>query len=477
MDDRELVAAIRARLADRVGKDRYEVWFGAGTQMSLRGETLVIEVRDQFFQDWLRTHFRKDLEAASEEICGRSLLLEFRIAPAAKPARADAPTCAATPNGSTACADHAAAEKVTQPAKAPQTPKAAASHGRTPRRPLATLPEFVVGDSNCLAFKAAEIVAERPGTYSPLLVHGPTGTGKTHLLEGICAASRRLRPQATAIYLSAEQFTTGFLEALHGSGLPSFRRKYRDVELLAIDDVQFFANKKATLTELLHTVETLLRGGRQLLFAADRPPAQLKILGPELTARLQGGMVCGLEPAGYATRLSIVHQVAGRLGLTMPEEVAAFIASRFTTQSRELAGALKRLQATSLAHERPITLAMAEETLAELIDHQGRVVKLADIERAVCDVFGLDASSLQSDGKAKAVCHPRMLAMFLARKHTRAALWEIGSYFGRRSHSTVISAQRKIESWMADGSTVRLHDRPLSLEEMIRRVEERLRAG
>ena len=202
------------------------------------------------------------------------------------------------------------------------------------------------------------------------------------------------------------------------------------------------------------------------------------MLGPELMARLQAAWSAAWSrpdtPRGWASS----DQVAGRLGLTMPEEVAAFIAPHFTTQSRELAGALKRLQATSLAHERPITLAMAEETLAELIDHQGRVVKLADIERAVCDVFGLDAEQpaigRQGQGRhAIRACWPCFWPA--STRGPRCA--EIGSYFGRRSHSTVISAQKKIESWMADGSTVRLHDRPLSLEETIRRVEERLRAG
>jgi chromosomal replication initiator protein len=259
--------------------------------------------------------------------------------------------------------------------------------------------------------------------------------------------------------------------------LPSFRRKYRGLELLAIDDLQFLAGKKATLGELLHTVESLLRGGRQVVFAADRPLLDLKALGPDLVARLSGGMVCRLDPADYATRQGIVRQLAVRLGLAIPRAVETYIAAHFTTQSRELAGALKRLQATSLALERPVTLALAEEALAELIDHQGLPVKLSDIEKAVCDVFGLSPSTLQSEGKAKAVSHPRMLAMFLARKHTRAPLSEICSYFGRRSHTTVISAQRKVEAWMAGGGTIRLGDRAVSLEETIRRVEERLRAG
>src|SRR5262249_43043093 len=149
----------------------------------------------------------------------------------------------------------------------------------------------------------------------------------------------------------------------------------------------------------------------------------------------------------------------------------------FTTQSRELSGALKRLHASSLAHSRPITLTVAQEALSDLIDHQGGVVKLADIERAVCEVFGLDPQSMRSAGKGRTISHPRMLAMWRARKHTRAGLNEIGSYFGRRSHSTVISAQKKVETWMAAGTTLRFADGALSVDATIRRLEENLRVG
>lgn len=487
-DDRELVSAIRARLADRVGNDRYEVWFGPTTQLAIREQTLVVSVPSQFFQDWLRSHFRQDLEVCAQEACGHALALEFRIVPAmaekprasktrslwrdCKPAQPDSLATDAAPASA-----QVEGANGSVPVIAPQEAAAETPAADLPRRRLNSLCTFVVGNSNCLAHKAAQMAIAQPGGYSPLLVHGPTGTGKTHLLEGIYRAFRKSRPRSGAVYLSAEQFTSHFMQALHKSGMASFRARYRNLELLVVDDLQFLTGKKATIGELQHTIDTLLRNGKQLVFAADRSPAALKALGPELGSRLSGGMVCRLEPAEYATRLGIVRHQAALLGMNVPEDVQAYVAAHLTSQSRELIGALKRLHAMSLAHELPITLALAEETLAELVDHQGRLVKLPDIEKAVCEVFGLDPESLQSSRKGKLVSHPRMLAMYLARKYTRAPLTEIGSYFGNRSHSTVISAHKKIAGWMTTSGSQKLTDTSLSLEESIRRVEAQLRAG
>ncbi len=475
--DTEIVAAIRAQLADRIGRDRCEVWFGPSTRLEVSGASLVVGVPNRFFQDWLRTHFRKDLEAAVLAASGEALTPEFRIeeppvaAPTANhaaPADAAQAVAVAVPSVVPSSASPAPLIKLASPADAPAA---------TPRRAWETLESFVVGNSNCLAHKAAQMVVEQPGAYSPLLLHGPSGTGKTHLLEGVCRQFRKRHPKARTVLMSAEQFTGSFLEALHGSGMPSFRRKYRDLDLLLIDDLQFLANKRATIVELLHTVDTLARAGRQLVFAADRSLANLKALGPELTGRLAGGMACRVEVAEYETRLGIVERQAVRLDVSLPRDVAEYVARQFTSQARELIGALKKLKATSLALQRPITLAMAETALAELLEHQHRVVKLADIERAVCDVLGIEAETLQSAEKSRQASYPRMLAMWLARKYTRAGLSEIGSYFGRRSHSTVISAQKKIDAWMTRGTAVKLADSGPSLEETLRRVEERLRAG
>ncbi len=481
-DDREIVSAIRARLADRIGGDRYEVWFGPTTQLALRGDTLIVSVPSPFFQDWLRSHFRKDLEICALEASGRPLVLEFRIVTATdKPVESKRKSLRRTerkPNSTAESSDRSMANNDESPSGASASLATSEASPSTPlRRRLHAFESFVVGNTNCLAHKAAQMAVAQPGGYSPLLIHGPTATGKTHLLEGIYGAFRKTHCRRGAVYLSAEQFTSHFLQALHKSGMASFRGRFRDLDLLIIDDLQFLAGKKATIGELQHTIDALLRCGKQLVFAADRPPTALKGLAPELVSRLSGGMVCRLEPAEYATRLGIVRHQAAQLGMNIPEEVQAYVATHLTAQARELIGALKRLHAMSLAHERPITMTLAEETLAELVDHQNRLVKLPDIEKAVCEVFGLDPDSLQSDRKGKLVSHPRMLAMYLARKYTRAPLAEIGSYFGKRSHSTVISAQKKIEGWMTGSATQKLAETSLSVEETIRRVEAQLRAG
>lgn len=480
-DDTEIVSAVRAALAGRVGQQRYDLWFGAGTRFELRDGALVVSTPNWFFRDWLVSNFRRDLEAACLEVLAKCPTLEFSVDAslpeprhaAERPCRSEAPRTLPGP-------------KLPDRKNAPSSRRTSGdgdgspSAGNAPaRRRHADFGTFVTGASNRLARAAAEMVVDRPGELSPLVLHGPTSLGKTHLLEAICHAVRKARPGASAIYLTAEQFTAGFLQALRGSGLPSFRQKYRSVELLAIDDLQFFCGKNARYTqlELLYTIDSFLRDRRQIVFAADRSPSELSDLGQEMCTRLEGGMVCRVEAPDYETRLGILTQMAKRLDVHLPDDVRGLIASRLTSHARELSGAICRLRATSQVLNRPISLDMAEEALADMLRPAGRLVRLPDIAKAVCDTFGVDPRSLQSSRKAKSVSHPRMLAMWLARKYTRAALSEIGEYFGRRSHSTVISAQKRVETWLAGGMPVELVDSVCSIDQAIRHVEQRLLAG
>jgi chromosomal replication initiator protein len=475
-DDKEIVSALRASLADKVGQERFELWFGASVHMDYDGQCLRIGAPNQFFVDWIRANFRPHIETACQEVLGKHPAVEYRLEPAWE-----------SGDGGSSPPDLVKGCRSDKPrpsrprSNARQSPPAEALPQKTertvPQRRFAHLPDFVAGEANRLALTSAEMVVRQPGKLTPLVFHGPTGVGKTHLLEGIWTGVKRSHPGLGVIYLSAEQFTSHFLEALRGSGMPNFRRKYRGVGVLVIDDLQFFVGKRATQIELLHTMDGFLREGRQLIFAADRPPAELAELGAELTTRLTCGMVCGLEPPDYAGRLGIVAQTARRMKLSLPPDVQQFVAARLTNGARELSGALCRLQATSEALGQPISAAMAEEALADLLRHSGRVVRLADIEKAVCEVFGVEPASLQSQAKAKRLSCPRMLAMWLARKHTRAALSEIGNFFGRRSHSTVISAQKRVDGWMAAGQPLDLAERRWPVADAVRQVERRLEAG
>jgi chromosomal replication initiator protein len=348
-------------------------------------------------------------------------------------------------------------------------------HNRLPRRQFASLADFVASDVNRVALSAAKTAAARPGAYTPLTIVGPPGSGKTHLLEGIWREVRQSRSVSRVIYLTAEQFTNQFLEAIRHSGMPNFRRKVRDAEMLLIDDIQFFAGKQSTLIEVANTIDALLRSGRQLIFAIDRNPAELPALGPELIARLLGGLTCTLQTADCAARLAILQQLAARHDIAAPQEVLLWLAGQLGGDARVLAGALNRLKAASEAHEQPIDLEFAQIAMADLIHANRRAVRLPEIVDAVCDVLGVGADELKSSSKAASITLPRMLAMFLARKWTRAALSEISRSVGRRSHTTVLSAQKQVTEWLAADKRVPVAYGSLRVEDAIKRIEAQLR--
>jgi chromosomal replication initiator protein len=356
------------------------------------------------------------------------------------------------------------------------TARSAGWSGRTtPPRRFARLDGLLAGACNRMALGAAELVIRDPGQMNPLFVHGPSGAGKTHLLEGIWSEVRRCGGRRI-IYLTAEQFTTYFLQALRGSGLPNFRQKYRAVDLLILDDVQFFVGKQATITELLHTLDALLRDSGQIVMAADRPPNELAVLGAELQARISGGLVCPMQPLDVDTRRRLVSQLVQRRELTLDDASLDRIAERVPGDARQIVGVVNRLWATGQTLDRRPTPAMVDEVLGELFPNAGGVIKLDDIQRVVCEEFGLDPDVLRSDRRARSVSHPRMLAMWLARKFTQAALTEIGEFFGRRSHSTVLSAQHKVERWVTTGQTVKCDKSNCDVRALLTRLERSLRA-
>ncbi len=471
-DERDVVSAMRETLAGKVGKKKFDLWF-ADVEFVLRAGKLVVESPNEFKKEVLRANFAAELRAVAAAHAADAV--EFHVnrdsaAPKADAGRADSDQVT---GGQTAAAQ--SSPQPTPKTADGATPPNAAAPTRPGRR-FADFPSFVVGDSNRLAFATAQGLSHWSSTgCTSLLIHGPTGVGKTHLAEAIWSAARRGSPQHRVVYLTAEQFTTMFVDAVRGTGLPNFRRKVRGADLLLIDDVQFFAGKRATLGELQYTIDTLLAEGRRLVLTADRSAAELTGLGPELITRLAGGMMCRIEPPDYPTRLEIARRAARRMQLAAPDDVLSLIARRVAATAREISGALFRLQAVAQITGQALSRELANEALADLFADHGKTIRLADIDTAVCDAFGLEPDALKSGCRSKHASHPRMLAMFLARKHTPAALAEIGRYFGGRTHTTVISAQKTVERWLSRSERLVFADQTCQVQQAIRRLEDKLR--
>ncbi len=478
----DIVNSLRHALAEQIGPERFELWF-EGVQFSIEPDLLRIITDKPFQVDRIRKKFLKDIRDVAATILGRERVVEIAVGTPdgevpVKPVNSNEgrekngkvePSSA---SGKAGKASHASIDA--KPSRAVRL--LSDSTDRRGRR-FQSLDAFVVGDCNRLSRTSADMVMQQLGEVSPLVIHGPTGVGKTHLVEGMWCQVRKTQPRCRTVYLSAEQFTTYFLEALKGSGLPSFRRKYRRVDLLIIDDIQFFAKKQATIVELASTIDEVLRDGRQIIMTADRPPSQLVELGAEFGARLNGGLVCSMQPLDPATQQAVLRKWARQRNINLPDSVIEQTSQRTNGDARQLSGVLNRLRATSESLSQPITVRMAEEILDELLPATIQMIRLQDIERVVCDAFGLSRSSLRADVRTRAVSRPRMLAMWLARKHTSAGLSEISEYFGRRSHSTVVSANKKVNGWLQAGTMLPLPNQSRSVHDVVRQLEANLKAG
>jgi chromosomal replication initiator protein len=326
-----------------------------------------------------------------------------------------------------------------------------------------------------VAFAASQSVAEAPGQgANPLVIHGPVGTGKTHLLEGVYAALRKRHPDWRITFVTAEDFTNRFVQAMRHGKLAGFRKHFREVDVLLVDDLHFLVGKKATQEEFLHTFDSLQADGKQIVVTCDCHPRLTEDFLPELADRLLGGAVWGLQPPDAATRLDLLRSKAARLNALIDEKVLRFLADQLRGNVRELEGALNSLRHYAKVTGRPVDIPLAREALGDLLRHAVRVVSLADIDAAVCQVLRLPAGTLQSKARAWSVSHPRMLAVYLARKHTASSYGEIGQHFGGRNHSTAVAAEKRVRQWLAQDESLSLHQRPWRVRDLIQQAERLL---
>ncbi len=312
--------------------------------------------------------------------------------------------------------------------------------------PRYTFDAFVGGAGNQFARAAAAAVAESPAkSYNPLFLYGGVGMGKTHLMQAIGHEMKRRRPNAAICYVSSEKFTNEMINSLRYDKMTSFRDKYRSVDLLLIDDIQFLAQKERTQEEFFHTFNTLHETGKQIVIASDRPPKELPEIEDRLRSRFEWGLIADIQPPDLETKVAILQKKAETEELELPTDVALFVASNIRTNVRELEGALTRLFAWCKLHGVEMSLTTAQLCLKQFIDTQVRKITIEAIQRAVADQFGMRVTELKAKNNSRAIVVPRQIAMFLAKQMTEASLPEIGRQFGNKHHTTVMHSIAKIE--------------------------------
>ncbi len=315
---------------------------------------------------------------------------------------------------------------------------------------------FVIGSSNRFAHAAAVAVAEAPAkAYNPLFIYGESGLGKTHLLHAIGHYARSLYSGARVRYVSSEEFTNDFINSIRDGKADGFRRRYRDIDVLLVDDIQFPENKEQTQEEFFHTFNTLHNANKQIVISSDRPPKQLITLADRLRNRFEWGLITDVQPPELETRIAILRKKAAQEGLNAPPEVLEYIASKISTNIRELEGALIRVTAFASLNRQPVDLNLAEIVLKDLIpDSEGSEITAATIMAATAAYFGLSMEDLCGSSRSRVLVTARQIAMYLCRELTDLSLPKIGQQFGGRDHTTVMHADRKIRSLMAERRSI-----------------------
>jgi chromosomal replication initiator protein len=350
--------------------------------------------------------------------------------------------------------------------------------GTEERKQAATVANFVAGTSNQLAYTALSMVCQDPKTASPIFFCGPTGTGKTHLMAAIAEQLRRRHRMRRVMHLSAEQFTNDFISSVGNSGITAFRRRYREVDALLIDDVQFLGAKKATLREMLYTVETLASAGRPLLFSGLQAPSEIAGLSQELAGRMASGLVCPIQPLDIDIRRQILERwIADRCPLEVPASLLDQINPMLAGDGRVVSGVANMINTLQRMFGRVPTLDEIRQFGGNLLRASTPIATLAVIETAVCDAFHLPHHTLRGVSQTRAVTGPRMLAMYLARQLTASAYSEIATHFGGKSHSTAISAENNVKKWLETGKSIGRGQLAMSTREAVARVENLLRSG
>jgi chromosomal replication initiator protein len=398
-----------------------------------------IAVPNQFVADWIGNNFRSLIEESFREVLGRDYAVSYVITKSPEPAR----------QVSLEFQSPATTGVATLPAAAP-----APHHNLNERYQFDSL---VVGDFNQFACAASMAVAEAPGTtrYNPLLIYGGTGLGKTHIIQAIGHRILEAFPGKRVLYATSEKFTSDFIASISEGSVAEFARSYRDVDVLIIDDIQFFTGKESTQEQFFHTFNTLYHLGKQIVLSSDRPPRDIKGLEERLLSRFSWGLVTDLQAPDLENRAAIVYRKLDSEGVSMPDNVIRYVAGKVTTNIRELEGTLIRLLAYASVKKLPIDLPLAEKVLSDSFARSKRDISIELIQRRTAEHFGIDPEMMRAKKKTSHIALARQVAMYLSRCLTSSSLKMIGAAFGGRDHSTVIHGCDLISKRMSLDSGLR----------------------
>ena len=436
------ISDVNEALAERVGQQKYRIWFKNSTRLTLTDGYLKIGVPNLFIASWIENHFADEIGQAVKAVTGGNRKITFTIDPE--------------------LSGHQKKTQLDSQAQLVEKARTRIHRSRGPMPPAQkkrlklSLDTFVVGRSNELAYNAATaVVSEQKRPFNPLFIHGGYGVGKTHLMQGICNAVCKKRPETNWLYLSAEDFANQFVLALKTKKLEAFRRRIRQTDLLAIDDIHFLASKNATQEEFLHTFNTIELAGKQVVLVSDAHPKMIGQLSEKLVNRFVSGMVVKIDTPDLQTRCSICKQYAKTIRKHIPENVIRFIAEKLRTNVRELQGAILKLSAYAALQNQKINLFMAKEMLVEHLARTDPIVHISDIESAVATFFGITVANIHSSKKDRTIALARHFSMYLAKKHTSMSSSEIGRFMGNKNHATVLLACKKIEGQIKRNAELR----------------------
>jgi len=434
---------VRGLLRAEVGDTAYSTWLKPLDLAHIDGDRVVIAVPTQFMRDWVVAHYADRIRGLWTSINPHVRTIALNVRPTAAGAATVAPAAPAIVRP----------VAIEPPVPANETTALEDLGARLD--PRFTFETFVVGKPNEFAVAAAERVSSSPKPlFNPLFLYGGVGLGKTHLMHAIAHRVKQLDPGRRVVYLSAEKFMYQFVRALRSKDTMSFKELFRSVDLLMVDDVQFISGKDSTQEEFFHTFNTLVDRGRQIVISADRSPSDLSGLEERIRSRLAWGLVADIHPTTYELRLGILQAKAEQLKVQIPERVIEFLASRITSNVRELEGAMNRIVHQASLTQKTISIDVAQEVLKDLLRANDRRVTIEEIQKAVVEHYGIRMADMASARRSRAVARPRQVAMFLAKQLTPRSLPEIGKKFGGRDHTTVMHAVRQIERLSAEDRSI-----------------------